>query len=406
MRVEVISIGEELLKGAIVNTNVAYLSQQLLELGWKVTRQTTLPDSPEIIREGLAEALQRASLVLMTGGLGPTLDDVTRSALADLFESPLVLNDEVLAHLKQRYGARAISIENQATLPEAALPLLNPTGTAPGLWMERNQRVAIALPGVPYEMRALFEERVKPRLLSHFSQQQRLHMEKVHLFGVSESVLDPVIRTIESHHPEIEFGIYPSSGVLTATFSGRHQERVRLVKQELLAAFPDRHYSSPSGTLEEAIHLWMVDNKKTLALAESCTGGRLASRFTAFPGSSRYFLGSLVTYSNGLKEKLLQVPAETLTCYGAVSAETAKAMVQGVLKTTPADYAVAVTGIAGPDGGSLDKPVGTLFVAVAKRGSTPVVTHFSFPGNREKTLLLFTNYSLGALYRSLVHEPL
>lgn len=388
MRIELIFIGNELLRGAVVNTNAAYLGQQIASLGWEVSQQTTIADVPEEIEECLTSALKRADLLLMTGGLGPTVDDRTRAVLAKLFNTELALNEEIYGHLKARYGDQELSLENQATIPRAAKALLNPSGTAPGLILEKKGKLLIALPGVPVEMKALFEGHVRAYLKERYKEQMHQAVESISFFALSESELDPIVRKIETKFPRVDFGIYPSYGVLNLILTSASLDDVVGAKKALIQALPQHHFSSLNGKLEEAIHAWMIAQGKTLALAESCTGGRIAAQLTALPGSSRYLLGSFVTYSNHLKESVLGVSKATIEKYGSVSQETAKEMLQGLFQVTDADYGLAITGLAGPEGGSERLPVGTLFIAVGARGQPPRLEQYYFPGNREKIQLL------------------
>lgn len=401
MRIELVFIGDELLRGAVVNTNAAYLGQELAALGWKVARQTCIPDQPESIEECLKSALARSDLIVMTGGLGPTLDDRTRDVLAQLFETELALNEEVFGALQARYGHMELSLRNQATIPRTAKALPNSTGTAPGLILEKEGKVVIALPGIPLEMKALFKESVLPFLKERYREEAQFSSENITLICVSESALDPILRKISERYPAVEFGIYPSFEVLTITLTSRQKQWFAKVKEEIQAAFPFNHFSSPSGKIEEAILQLMIAQKKKLVIAESCTGGRVAARLTSVAGASHYLLGSLVTYSNEFKEKLLGVSAKTLKEKSDVSEAVALEMVQGIFHTTQADVGLAVTGLAGPTGGSDKTPVGTLYIAAAERGKDPLVQHYFFPGSREKIQLLATNYALGLLFRIL-----
>lgn len=401
MRIELIFIGEELLRGAVVNTNAAYLGFQFSTLGWKVSQQTIIPDIPEIIKECVGDALKRADLILMTGGLGPTLDDCTRKALATLFDTELVRSEEVFADLKARYGNRAISLEDQATIPRLAKALFNPVGTAPGLLLEKEERLLVALPGVPIEMRTLFEEKVRPYLLKRYKERRTFLADSLSFFAVTESEMDLVIRKVHARYPEVEFGIYPREGTLTINLIANHAQPLEEVKQELIRAFPQHQFSSVNGKLEEAIHAWMIAHHKTLALAESCTGGRIAAQLTALAGSSQYFLGAFVPYSNRLKERVLGVSKQTLIEHGAVSEEVVEEMLLSLFRLTEAEYGLAITGLAGPDIKDEKLPVGTLYIAVGARGQNPRIESYCFSGNREKIQLLAVNYALGALYREI-----
>ncbi len=405
VRVECIFIGEELLRGSVINTNAAYIGKRLMACGFTVSAHACIPDSDEAIERAIGEALGRADLVLTTGGLGPTLDDVTRKSLAKLFDTELVLKEELLADLKKRYGNRDLSLENQATIPRTAHALPNSIGTAFGLVLEKKRGqggcTLIALPGVPVEMKALFEEQVVPFLKKRYSKQLPLATDSLHLFGVSESTIDPILRKLEPLHPGVRFGIYPSDGLLTITLTASSKERLFPIKAALQNAFARNWFESQAGLLEEAILRWMVSHQKTLALAESCTGGRVAAKLTSIPGASDYFLGSFVTYSEQLKTNCLGVLPATLAQKGAVSEETTLEMLGGLFNHTAADYGLAVTGLAGPGPSDSTLPVGTCFIAAGERGHRPCVEKYSFPFGREKTQLLATNFALGLLYQIL-----
>jgi nicotinamide-nucleotide amidase len=398
--IEIIAIANEVLCGMTVNTNAAFISEQLSLAGWTISRHTTLPDDPAALEEGLKEALERSSLVITTGGLGPTCDDLTRDVFAKLFDSPLRFDETVAAHLKKRFGNQLISLEDQATIPAKAQPLLNDVGTAPGLVFPH----LIALPGVPQEMRHMFLHKVLPYLKEHFPIPPDRHRETIHLCLLPESAIDPLLREIQADNPEVSIGIYPSYGTVTVFFSGAKKEQVALASQRLQKAFATHIF--PTGKIEEAIHETLIQRKKTLALAESCTGGLIASHLTALPGASAYFLGSLVVYSNSLKERLLGVSPETLRQHGSVSPEVASEMLQGLFKATGADYGIAVSGIAGPTGGTPEKPVGTIWAAIGERGKPPHIGTFQARGSRETIILSTTRRLLGHLWRQLAYNVL
>ncbi|MFI5335096.1 MAG: nicotinamide-nucleotide amidohydrolase family protein, partial [Chlamydiales bacterium] len=317
MSIEVVSIGNEVLRGIIINTNAAFLSRRLTEEGWDVSCQTTLPDENALLRQGLDEALIRSSVVIATGGLGPTLDDNTLVCAKELFSKP-----------------------------PHELP--NSVGVAPGCLFSENKRLLFLLPGVPSEMEQMFEESVLPYLKKHLPAKP-LHREELHFYLLKEDDVDPLLRDLQKKH-KLDIGIYPSYSGLSVILRGPKKEHVVEAKKAIAEAF--KASLLPAAKLEEAIHHWMVKHRQTLAFAESCTGGFMASQLTAIPGASEYFLGSIVTYSNSLKEGLLGVSADTLKKHGAVSREAVHEMWTGLLKKTGADYGIAVSGIAGPTGGT------------------------------------------------------
>lgn len=402
MLVELIAIGGEILRGAIVNSNAAFISKTMQIHGWKISRHTVLPDDHAQLKAGLQEALQRSDIVITTGGLGPTCDDITRSVAAELFDSPFHYDEKIAADLKKRFSDKLISLEDQATVPSKAHILLNRVGTAPGFAFLRHQKCLIMLPGVPEEMKVMFTEQAIPYLAKHFSSHQVFH-KILHLCLASESQVDLVLRKLIAKYPSVDFGIYPFWGFLSLSIASTNSSQLEKAEQELLAHYNDSIYSTdPEATIESTLHTLFVQKKKTLACAESCTGGMIAQRLTSIPGASDFFLGSFVTYSNALKRDILNVSENALNTRGAVSAEVVQEMLQGVFAKTTADYAIAVSGIAGPSGATPDKPVGTVWVGVGERGKTPEVTRWQLPGNRLTINIGATNRALAALWRLFV----
>lgn len=361
MSIEIAAIGNEVLRGMVVNTNGAYLGRRLDEEGWAVSRQTTLPDERAPLIEGLEEALKRSSIVVATGGIGPTLDDITYECASTLF-----------------------------SVPGAALK--NPIGSAQGYYFKEGNKLLFLLPGVPQEMEAMFEQEVLPLLPS----QKKGHRLTLHFSMLRENDVDPFLRDMK-----VEAGIYPSYGSLTVVLRGFDLKELEKGKEKLKKEFSAHYYESSSGTLEEAIQEWMIKNKKTLACAESCTGGFLSSQLTSIPGASNYFLGSIVAYSNSLKQHLLHVSSKTLETKGAVSAETVHEMWKGALQATGADFAVAVSGIAGPSGGTAEKPVGTVFYAIGFKNTAPEVGALHFKGPRHLVILRTTRRLLSLIWNQL-----
>ena len=403
MDIEIVAIGNELLSGYTANTNAAYISNELLKAGYPVKRHTVLPDDEAILRQGLREALARSRVVITTGGLGPTVDDLTRPIAAELFGSDFYLNEEVAEELKKRYGNISVSLEQQATVPKKALILKNPVGTAPGLIFHTESATLICLPGIPNEMKVMLSSQVIEFLHSQFPLKVKHCRRSLNLFNISESLVDPTLRKVKSKFPNIELGIYPSSGVLNieiVSLNGKAAE-ADSAYQEIALTFASNFFESPNGRIEEAVHEALIRRKKTLSVAESCTGGALAASLTRLAGASEYFIGSFVVYSNLLKTSVLEVPEQMLKDKGAVSQEVAKAMVLGLLKKTGSDYGAAVTGIAGPTGGTPEKPVGTVWIAVAKKGGEPNAIKLHCFGNRVMIIDRSVNAVLSELYKAL-----
>jgi len=365
MSIEIVSIGNELLSGSTVNTNAAFIAKRLSEEGWEVSRQTTLPDQKEALIAGLKEALARASVVITTGGLGPTIDDISAACAAEIFSS----------------------------LPEE---IPNKAGSAPGLIFDGR---LIMLPGVPQEMRQMFDDGALPFLLGKIPPRKE-YREALHFCLLRENDVDPLLRELEPSG--VKFGIYPSYGTLTVRLASQDEKELSYAKKRLEEKFAKQQFFSPSGTIEEAVHLWFVKHKKTLALAESCTGGLMAAHLTALPGCSDYFLGSIVSYSNELKQDILGVSAQTLEKQGAVSEETVREMLKGVFARTKADWGIAVSGIAGPSGGTPGKPVGTVWYAYGERGKEPAVSRFDLgTRTRETIILIAARRLMGLLWQKI-----
>lgn len=401
MIIELISIGDELLKGIIVNTNAAFLSRHLQQNGYSVSRQTTLSDERESLLSGFKQALERADLIIATGGLGPTLDDQTRQVAAELFHSDFRFDQAIADDIKRRFAGMNVSVEDQATIPSKATTLPNRVGTAPGLIFKEKGKTLILLPGVPREMEPMFLEQVLPLIQKFWPIHDQKANTHLSFCLVYESLLDPHLRELSKIYPAVEAGIYPSHGILSVVLNSSDKEQLFLFRKEMIYRFGDYLFITPNGKIEEAVQAWFVQHKRKLALAESCTGGLISSHLTAVPGSSDYYLGSLVVYSNEMKEKILGVSKDTLNSQGAVSAKAVDEMLDGVFRKTDADFAIAVSGIAGPTGGTKQKPVGTVWAAIGERGKTPDIGTFMAKGSRQMIILMTTNYLLSALWRKV-----
>ncbi|MDJ0652175.1 MAG: nicotinamide-nucleotide amidohydrolase family protein [Simkaniaceae bacterium] len=402
MTLEILSIGNELLSGHTINSNAAVIGQTLLPHGFFVEKVTLLPDEKALLKKGIEEAMERASFVIATGGLGPTGDDLTRAIIAEIFHTSLVRSDLVAANLIERFGKNLSTLEDQAMIPKGATVIPNPLGTAPGLIVEGKATVFV-LPGVPAQMEVML-----PAVIAHLEKHctKLRYVEPLYLSLLSEQQLDPSLRLLEKENPDITIGICPSYGVLSVYVQGKDPQKIAAIRDQVAEKFKTHVFSTESKQIEKALHRWLVKHKKTLAAAESCTGGDLAARLTKQPGSSDYFLGSIVSYSNHLKETALGVSAKTLQARGAVSREVVLEMVAGVRKLSGADFAVAISGIAGPDGGAANKPVGTVWTAL----STPDKTfsgRIPLKGSirTRSSLIRYTvTYLLASFYRYLVHN--
>ncbi|MGH8003721.1 MAG: competence/damage-inducible protein A [Limisphaerales bacterium] len=392
MKAEIITVGNELLSGATLDTNSAYLAERLSQFGVVVTRRATVPDAVEPIAEAIEEAWRRVAFIVTTGGLGPTNDDVTKKALARALGKPLVLHEEILKKVEERFRQRGEKMplvnQNQALLPSGAKWLANNYGTAPGILIEEREKRLIALPGVPREMKGIFEEEVIFYLQRLFGSSTAVVRRRLRTTGIAESALYEKIRRVIPEGEGLHFAFLPSYfGVdLRLEISEREKEEAEKLLEEKLAKIRpflgDYLYAEGEVTMEEVVGQLLLSAKKKLAAAESCTGGLVAKRLTDVPGSSDYFERGVVTYSNTAKHELLGVPQKLFKTVGAVSPEVAERMAKGVRQLARVDIGIGVTGIAGPGGGSAEKPVGLTHIALADRKKS-WVKKFIFSGDRE-----------------------
>jgi len=397
VKLEVITVGTELVLGYLVDTNAAELGRALAAAGVEIVRRTTVPDRPAAIRDAVADALGRTGAVLTTGGLGPTRDDMTKTVVAQLLERPLALDAGVLAALEARFRRLGRSMpainRSQAEVPRGATVLPNPRGTAPGLWIEDAAQgsLVIMLPGVPSEMRGLLVEEVLPRLVAR---QQRdgapppvVLSRTLRTTGVPESALAERIGDLDDALAPLTLAYLPSeAGVdlrLTAWLLERPaaEQQLELGVTRLREVLGEHCYGEEQSDLAAVVLEAVRRRRGHIAAAESCTGGLLGQRLTAVPGSSDVFVGGVVAYADRVKTELLDVPGDVLSRHGAVSEEVVRAMVLGAQRIFLADCAVAITGIAGPDGGAPDKPVGTIWLAAAAGAGVRVAKRI-FPGDR------------------------
>ena len=413
MKAQIITIGDEILIGQIVDTNSAWMGQQLNLLGIEVYQVTSVHDDYDHIMKAFAEAEQNADLVLITGGLGPTKDDITKNCLCEYFHTELVFHPEVLEHVRSLLSSRNVVInqlnKDQALLPASCTVLHNSAGTASGMWFERNNTIFVSMPGVPFEMEAIMTEEVFPRLIKLGITQSIVH-KTVLTIGLPESMLAEKIEKWEDALPDfIKLAYLPSPMMVRLRLSGYGTDettiKAEINKQvkELLTIIPESVFGFDDDNLGIALGRMLVESGKTLALAESCTGGNIAQFITSNAGSSAYFKGGVVAYSNEIKSTLLGVPVKLIESVGAVSQEVAEAMATGAQKALKADYAVATTGIAGPDGGSDEKPVGMVWIAVA--GPSGVTSKkYIFKHNRERNIIRTTHTALNLLRIFILNE--
>jgi len=412
VKLEVLTIGTELLLGYTVDTNAAELGRALAAAGAEITRHTTVADRPEAIRASVVEALDRTGFVITTGGLGPTRDDMTKTVVADLFGKRLLLDERMLANIRARFDrmGRPMPASNrtQAEVPEGAVILPNARGTAPGLWVEDARgRTVVLLPGVPREMQGLLVEQVLPRIVARQGGDRRVVLSRtVRTTGVSESALAERVGPIELDIAPLTLAYLPSvEGVdLRVTAWGLELEdaeaRLTAVVARLKVAVGEHGYGEGDADLAAVLLEGLRKGRHRLAVAESCTGGMVGERITNIPGASDTFIGGVVAYADVIKTAALKVPLETLEAYGAVSEETVRAMAEGAQRLFSADCTIAVTGIAGPGGGTPEKPVGTVWLAARVHTTTRALKRV-LPGDRDDVRRRAAQASLDLLRRLL-----
>jgi nicotinamide-nucleotide amidase len=377
MKAEIINIGDELLIGQVVNTNASKIATELTLSGFEVVHIAAVSDKKDDIRNALDQAAGRADIILMTGGLGPTKDDITKKTLAEYFNSDMIFHQPTFEQVKAIFKARNFEVtevnRQQALIPEKCTPLFNRNGTAPGMWFEQNGKVFVSMPGVPFETMVLLKEQVIPKLKKTFNPGVIVH-KTVMTTGLGESFLAERIKHWENNLPEhIKLAYLPQPGIvrLRLTAGGTDEQKLkdeidRLINRlhnyidELIFGYDDI-------SLEKATTSLLKEKRKTVSTAESCTGGYIAHLITSIAGSSACYNGSVVSYSNQAKINLLGVSKKDIETYGAVSREVVEAMASGAQQKFDTDFALATSGIAGPDGGTDEKPVGTTWIALATR---------------------------------------
>jgi len=407
---EIITIGDEILFGHIIDTNTQWLGQELTAIGIMPKKKTSVADAKSDIIDALSLAHQRADLIVITGGLGPTKDDVTKEAICEYFETKLQVHPEALqfvsAFFEKRGRPMIESNIKQAWLPENCTYIENQWGTAPGMWFEKEGRIYISLPGVPFEMKNLMKHTLLAKIKAYFSPQVIMH-KAIRTVGIGESFLAERIASWEDALPaHVKLAYLPSlSGVkirLTAT-GATTTELEQLLDRQIKEVFPiirEFVYGFDDDELEEVLGQSLTDADESIAVAESCTGGNVAARITRFPGSASYFLGGVVSYSNEMKMNVLSVKSETLEAHGAVSEQTAIEMAEGVRKVAGSTYGLSTTGIAGPGGGTPEKPVGTVWIACASPEST-ITLKLNLAGDRKQNIEMTTVHVLNLLRKTM-----
>ncbi len=391
MKAEILAVGTELLLGDIVNTNAQYLSRALAEMGIEVYHQGVIGDNEKRLEEALRDGFSRSDIIITTGGLGPTKDDLTKEVAAKYFNKQLVLDKTWLLKLEETFKKmnREVSEGNkkQAYIPEGSTLLYNNNGTAPGVMIEEGGKVLILLPGPPREMTALFEEEVRPRLSKYTD--SILYSTVLRILGIGEGHMAEKIDHIISKQNNPTVAPYAKEGEVTLRITAKAKDEeaaktiIKPVVSSIREVLQEDIYGEGDVTLEEVVAKLLIEKELTIATAESCTGGLLAGRLINYPGISKVFLNGVVTYSNEAKQKLLKVKTETLKHFGAVSEETAIEMARGVAELSHTDIGISTTGVAGPTGGTADKPVGLVYVGLYIKGEVKV-KRLDLWGNRNK----------------------
>ncbi len=393
MKAYIITIGDEILIGQIVDTNSSWIASELTKIGFSITQIRSISDNEKAIETTISESFEQADLIVLTGGLGPTKDDITKNTLARFFNSKLVFNELVYADVVDfinRRGSKMNTLNrDQALFPENAIVLHNKNGTAPGIWFEKDNKVLVSLPGVPSEMKSLMNEKVIPNIGVHFKLPAFVHKTAI-VTEIGESQLALKLEDWENNLPQdIKLAYLPSPGIVRlrlSTIASTKIDAEFVLNQELqklTKLISNNIVSLEDESLQVVIGKLLKANNKTLSVAESCTGGNIAHLLTTIPGASNYFKGGVIAYSNEIKENILGIPKSTIIEYGAVSQQVVEQMAMGALSLFKTNFAIATSGIAGPDGGSKEKPVGSVWIAVAQAN---MVTSKLFHFGNERTI--------------------
>lgn len=413
MQAEIITIGDEILIGQIVDTNSAWMGKELNKIGISVKQISSVSDNADHIISALKEAQQRVEIILITGGLGPTKDDITKMTLAKYFDMPLRRDAETLAHVEAlfaKFNRPMIDVNiRQADVPDGCIVIQNKNGTAPCMWFEDKGKIVLAMPGVPFEMMYLMEEEILPRLKSRFQLPTIIH-QTILTTGIGESFLAQQIENIENQLPQhIKLAYLPKLGQVRLRLSAMGDDASNLKNEVnhfaklIIEQIKPYVAAEEDVALEKAILDLMKKHQLTLSTAESCTGGYISHLLTQHAGSSAVFAGGAVAYSYDLKESILGVKHQTLTEFGAVSEQTVKEMASGAIQHFKTDYAIAVSGIAGPDGGMPGKPVGTVWIAVASKKEV-LAKLFTFTNKRIQNIERSATAALTMLLNLLKQE--
>ncbi len=415
MQAEIITIGDEILIGQIVDTNSAFIGKELNKIGVSVYQITSVQDDKAHILKAFAEAEENADIIIITGGLGPTKDDITKHTICEYFNDTLIQNDAVLKHIEHlfaKYISTPISDINrqQALVPTKATVLLNRFGTAPGMLLEKGDKTFISLPGVPYEMRSLIQHEVVPFIQKKYNRPHIIH-KTIMTYGLGESAIASRIEVFEDSLPkEVKLAYLPNLGKVRLRLSAKSFDKEKIeadierLSKELITFVEDIFVGfEEESSIEAFIGDLLAKNKKTLAIAESCTGGNISKMISSVPGASRYFMGSVVSYSEQVKINALHVPKELILEHTVVSAEVAKSMALGIQKSYKVDYAIGVTGNAGPTKDKTDASVGKVYIAIASPEGI-FVEDFNFGQPREKVIQRASVKALELLKKTILKK--
>jgi len=412
MKAEIISVGTELLLGQIVNTNAQIISQELQKIGIDVYYHTAVGDNKGRLTEIFHTAWNRSDVIITTGGLGPTQDDLTKEAIAEYLNLPLVLDEDSLNKIREYFQKRRreMPVNNwkQALLPEGSKPIPNQKGTAPGIFLEKGGKIVIMLPGPPFEMEAMLKDYVVPQLSKKTS--SVIFSRVLKFYGIGESLLEEKIKDLIENQSNPTIAPLAKRGEVTIRLTakaGSREEAMSLiepVEAEIRSRFGEYLYAFDDENIEDVVARLLLEKNKTLAIAESCTGGLVSHKLTQVPGISNSLDRAIVTYSNRAKEEVLHVKSETLKNYGAVSEQTAVEMAEGARRISNTDIGLSTTGIAGPSGGSKEKPVGLVYMACADSSGCTVERHL-FIGNRSDIKEMAANAALQLLRKKLLMLP-
>lgn len=407
MKISIIAIGDELLIGQVTDTNSGAIARMIEPLGWSLAGVQTVADNAADIRTAIERAMKASQVVITTGGLGPTKDDITKAVMADVFGGPLVYDEAVARNVGEVFRRRGLPLNrltrSQAMVPRSCRVIQNRLGTAPIMVFERDDRMLVAMPGVPFETLGMMEREVLPMLVDRFHDGRRLLHHTLIVAGITESDLAEHLEGWESDHPDVHLAYLPTPGLIRLRLDTTEgEEALAKAVSQLKDVLGDLLLHDGDASLAEIVLEALRAKKYTLATAESCTGGTIASRITAVPGASDTYLGGVVSYSNDVKINILGVPADVIASDGAVSERTVRAMAEGACRVTRASCAVATSGIAGPGGGTPDKPVGTVWTSVATPAGT-FTRLLHCPGDRRRVIDRATTEVLVSLVRALQH---